>query len=187
MHVLLVCTANQCRSPMAEVLLRERLREAGVPAETSSCGLLEPDIPATPEAVQTVAALGLDLSAHRSRRLDRRTVEGADLVLAMAREHLREVVVAAPDAFPRTFTLKELVRRGEAAGPRLPPEDLPTYLARIGFGRRPADLLGGSGEDDVADPIGMPVEAYRATAEELDDLCRRAVALLAGSGSVVGS
>jgi protein-tyrosine-phosphatase len=172
---------------MAEVLMRERLRQAGVAAETSSCGLLEPDIPATPEAVQTMADRGLDLTAHRSRRLDRRTVEGADLVLAMAREHLREVVVAAPDAFHRTFTLKELVRRGEAAAGRGPSEDLRTYLARVGFGRRPADLLGGSGEDDVADPIGMPAEAYRATAEELDDLCRRAAALLAGTGNVADS
>lgn len=170
---------------MAEALLRERLRQAGVAAETSSCGLLEPDIPATAEAIQTMAGLGLDLSAHRSRRLDRRTVEGADLVLAMAREHLREVVVAAPDAFQRTFTLKELVRRGEAAGARRPTEDLSTYLARVDFGRRPGDLLGGSGEDDVADPIGRPAEAYRATAAELDDLCRRAAALLAGSSSVV--
>ena len=186
-HVLLVCTANQCRSPMAELLLRERLREGGIRAETSSCGLLEPDIPATAEAIETMAGRGLDLSGHRSRRLDRRTVAGADLILAMAREHLREVVVTAPDAFHRTFTLKELVRRGEAAGPRLPAEDLSTYLARLGFGRRPADLLGGSGEDDVADPIGLPAEAYRATAEELDDLCKRAVALLADSGTVVGS
>ena len=169
---------------MAEVLLRERLREAGIPAETSSCGLLEPDIPATPEAVETMGRFGLDLSGHRSRRLDRGLLASADLVLAMAREHLREVVVTAPDAFQRTFTLKELVRRGEAAGPRRPAEDVPSYLARVGFGRRPADLLGGSGEDDVADPIGMPVEAYRATAEELDDLCRRAAALLADSSTV---
>ena len=172
---------------MAELLLRERLSEAGVPAGTSSCGLLEPDIPATPEAVQTMAALGLELSGHRSRRLDRSLLAGADLVLAMAREHLREVVVTAPDAFPRTFTLKELVRRGEAAGPRRPGEDVSSYLTRVGFGRRPADLLGGSEDDDVADPIGMPIESYRATAEELDDLCKRAAALLSGGSTVTDS
>lgn len=163
---------------MAEVLLRARLAGAGIDAATSSCGLLEPDIPATPEAVETMAGLGHELGAHRSRRLSRELIADSDVIVTMARDHLREVVVTAPEAFPRTFTLKELVRRGEAAGPRGADEDVPAYLARIGFGRRPADLLGGASEDDVADPIGLPVEAYHVTAAELDDLCRRLAHLL---------
>lgn len=161
--------------------MRARLAEAGLEAATSSCGLLEPDIPATPEAVETMAGLGHDLGAHRSRRLSRQLVADSDVIITMARDHLREVVVTAPEAFPRTFTLKELVRRGEAAGPRAAEEDVPSYLARIGWGRRPADLLGGASEDDVADPIGLSVEAYHVTAAELDDLCTRAAGLLAGA------
>lgn len=161
---------------MAEAVVRHHLGPAGV--ETHSCGLLEAGSPATPEAIEAVAGYGIDLSGHRSRRLNAHLVEESDLVLAMTRQHLREVVVTVPEAFAWTFTFKELVRRGEAAGARRPDEDLAAYLARVGEGRRPADLSGDSPADDVADPIGLPPEAYRATVAELDDLARRAGRLL---------
>ena len=43
--VLLLCTANQCRSPMAEVLLRHHLAAAGIEATVSSAGLYEGGAP----------------------------------------------------------------------------------------------------------------------------------------------
>lgn len=173
-----MCTANQCRSPMAEVLLRHHLENAGVPATVSSCGLFGGGAPAAAVALEAMAGRGFDLSPHRSRRLVAFLVDESDLVLTMAREHLREVVVLAPEALTRTFTLKELVRRGEAAPPRLSGEALESYLGRIGEGRRIQDLLGEDPEDDVEDPMGAGIDACKDTAAELDDLCRRAAALL---------
>lgn len=168
---------------MAEAMLRRLAAEAGVEVRVHSAGLLGDGNPASVHGVEVLDEMGLDTSGHRSRRMTAEMVGGADLVIAMAREHLREAVVAAPDAFPRIFTLKELVRRGEAVGPRSASEPVDHYLARLHEGRDRSSLLGVSDEDDVADPYGTSLEAYRRTAAELDDLTRRLAALLWTGGT----
>ena len=162
---------------MAEVLLRRHLADLGVDATVASAGLLEAGNPASAHGVDILRGRGLDLTTHRSRRMSRDILSSADLILGMAREHVREAVVLDPGLFPRTFTLKELVRRGEATGPRRPGEGLRDWLARVHQGRRSADLMGASREDDIADPIGGPRAAYERLATELDDLLDRLVAL----------
>lgn len=83
---------------MAEALLRRRLEAAGIPARVHSAGLLPGGRPATADGVAVMAARGLDTSAHVSRQLTRDLVAGADLVIGMAREHVREAVVLEPAA-----------------------------------------------------------------------------------------
>ena len=172
LRILVVCTANRCRSPMAEVLLARRL--PGV--EVTSAGSMEPGHPASGGSLRAMATRGLDLSGHVSRQLAAPMIESADLVVCMARRHLREVAVTAPDAFSRTFTLRELVRRGEAVGPAT--TTVAAWLARVGEGRRTADLLGDDARDDVADPIGGPEEGYVRTAAQLEELVERLGKLL---------
>jgi protein-tyrosine phosphatase len=162
---------------MAEVLLRHRLGDLGVDARVTSAGLLQSGQPASAHGVDILRGRGLDMTTHRSRAMTRETLGSADLILAMAREHVREAVVLDPALWPRTFTLKELVRRGELAGPRQAGESLRDWLARVGQGRKVADLTGSSPADDVADPIGGPRSAYERMATELDDLLDRFVAL----------
>ncbi len=170
LDVLVLCTANVCRSPMAQGFLAAELDARGVDAAVGSAGTaLGPERP--PEAaVAAMAAWGIDTSGHRAREVDDELLSHADLVLGMTRAHVREAVVRVPTAFPRAFTLKELVRRAGAVGARPAGESLDTWLARAGEGRTRAALLGRSSDDDVADPIGGPPEGYRATAEELHHL-----------------
>jgi protein-tyrosine phosphatase len=175
--VLLVCTANLCRSPIAEALLRHRFEERGVSVAVASAGLLEPDRPVLADALEVLAGRGLDARDHRSRRIEADLVRGAGLILGLERRHVREAVVLDPSAWPRAFTLKEIVRRGQAVGARRPDEPWPRWLARVHAGRRRADLLGSSREDDVADPTGGTLEDYEATATELDELLTRLVRL----------
>ncbi len=160
---------------MAEALLRAALRRRGVDAAVSSAGLFRGGVPASPGSVRAMARRGLDLDAHRSRTVNGDLLGAADLVLGMARLHVREAVVAVPEVWPRAFTLKELVRRGEAAGPRDPEQPLASWLEQVHEGRRRADLLGDDPEDDVADPVGGPDRLYLATAEELEELVERLV------------
>jgi protein-tyrosine phosphatase len=174
-----VCTGNICRSPMAEGLLRHRL--SGVDARVHSAGLLFDDHPASEHAVDVLADVGVDIAPHRSRQLLAEFVEDADVVLGMTREHVREAVVLVPNALAKTFTLKELVRRGERVGPRRDAEPLADWLGRAGAGRKRTDVLGSSAHDDVADPIGMSRVFYEQTRAELSDLVDRLARLVSAA------
>jgi protein-tyrosine phosphatase len=121
---------------------------------------------------------GVDLAPHRSREATAAELRAADLVLGMAREHVRDAAALDPEALCRTFTLKELVRRGAAIGPRPPTEPVADWLARAAAGRRARDLLGSSPDDDVRDPIGLSRAHYEAVAGEVAALVHRMVDLL---------
>ncbi len=96
----------------------------------------------------------------------------------MAREHVRDAVSVVPAVWPRAFTLKELVRRGELVGPRRGDETLDAWLEARHEGRERRDLLGESPLDDIADPYGQSRSAFEDLADELDDLTTRLVDLL---------
>ena len=156
MHILLVCSANQCRSPLGEVALAARAAERAAPGHRlvgrhpgRDRACRRPRRPSTPPA-----ASGLDLAAHRSACLVHDAVQRADLVIGLERRHVQEVVLRDPAAFGKTFTLKELVRRGD--GDRRPCADRAAerVAGAAAQGRRPIDLLGVSPDDDVADPPG---------------------------------
>jgi len=177
-RILLVCTANVCRSPMAEAILAGLLIRRGIVAEVVSAGLLEAGRPMAPEALQAVAGDNPAISGHVSRTLTAEEVSEADLVLGMTREHVREVVVLVPDAWGCTFTLKELVRRGAVHGRRGAHQSLRSWLADVSRDRQRSDLLGAAAVDDVADPMGGTPARFAETAAELRDLCRQLVNLL---------
>lgn len=175
--VLVLCTANVCRSPIAAALLERALAERGLKAIVRSAGWITQGQSPPPEAIKAMAPLGLDISRHVSERLEVGDVAAADLILGMGREHVREAVVLDPSTWGRSFTIKEFVRRGEKVGPRSAGQSLEDWLAILHAERQRSDLLGSSSDDDVADPIGGPLAAYTATARELEDLVRRLVEL----------
>jgi protein-tyrosine phosphatase len=178
-----LCTANQCRSPMAEVLLQARLDAAGVDARVRSAGELPGGVVASAGAVRAMAARGLALDEHLSQSVTSDLIGEADLVITMARRHLRAAVTMRPEAFSRTYTLKELARRAVDAGPRRPDQSLQDWLAAVHAGRTTAALLGDDPADDVADPMGGPDEEYEATAQELTTLIDRVVRLAFGAAA----
>jgi protein-tyrosine phosphatase len=157
---------------MAAALLRAMVTDTGEPVTIASTGLLGGGPPVPSETAKVLAPYGADVSDHRSTALTAEAVEVADLILTMERRHAREVVLLVPAAWPRTFTLKDFVRRAEKLGPRAG-RPLRAWAAAVSDGRERTDLVGSSPEDDVADPFGGDLADYRATASELADLVQR--------------
>lgn len=175
-EILIVCTGNICRSPMAEVLLRQRVGQFGLPVTVSSAGLLCDLEAAQPHAISTLDRIGLDLRTHRSRIVDRAMIGGADLVIGMEMRHVREVAVIDTTAFARTFTLPDLVARAERVGPRVD-RSFEDWLAEVGKDRSRTDMIQHDRSLEVADPMGGSRRAFRRCADELTDLLDRFVAV----------
>lgn len=135
--VLMVCTGNICRSPMAEGLLRQMLPDALVPfvsvRSAGTHGLHGNQ--AEPFAIEAAAAYGADISGHRARILDAAMVRGADLVLTMEQYHIRKI----NDLL--FFRCKYALMLGSFSVDRDNPE--------------------------IEDPYGQALDAYKTCADEL--------------------
>jgi len=164
--ILLVCTGNTCRSPMAAALLRhalrkrfERIRRLGgldsdlpsaVAVRSAGLAVAAPGEPASPNAVAALAELGISLEGHAAQGLDAAAVEASDLILTMTRAHRAELLARHPQATGRTYTLTEYCRDPEQPQP------------------------------DIADPIGGDLATYRTCAARLKQELARLVELIAG-------
>lgn len=115
--ILMVCTGNLCRSPMAAALLRRYLDDDDARRgwRVFSAGLWAEDgEPPSTGAVMAMAERGIDLTGHRSRRLTPQMVEEADLILGMAPQHVEALRQAFPEARDRIYLLAEMA--GESHG-----------------------------------------------------------------------
>src|SRR5919201_6306261 len=171
--ILLVCTGNVCRSPVAEAMVRSTLsRKLGdeTPKVSSAGTAGWEGSPATREAVHAAAERGVDISRHVARRLDPAMVGDADLVLCMGRAHCEEIVEEHPADAGKVFTLKEFVRLVEeenVIGDRPAGDSLAQRVA-LADGRRRGGFTGNPLDEDITDPLGLPLDAFRAVAWELE-------------------
>lgn len=85
MKIAVVCLGNICRSPMADVVLEQRLQEAGLDVEVVSAGTAgyHEGNPMDARAAATLRAAGYDPSRHRAQRFTRDWFDDCDMVLAM--------------------------------------------------------------------------------------------------------
>ncbi len=128
---------------------------------------------ATDEAVEVLRARGIDLSGHRSRALDPKELEEADVVVAMTSVHRREILHVEPRVADKLILMKELVEIALEG-------ELPD-----GSEKRIERLLGAHRPEwrralDLDDPIGKPIGAYERTVAQIEMGVEVLVAALCG-------
>jgi Protein-tyrosine-phosphatase len=137
--ILTVCTANICRSPMAEALLRHAL--AAEPEPLRSCKVISAGVAArggekvSANSIEALARVGLRISDHRSRPLTPELAAQADLILCMTESH-RAVIGLSLDPMPKNVYLwREFMPKGASR--------------------------------EIGDPFGGPLSEYEACRDEL--------------------
>jgi protein-tyrosine-phosphatase len=156
-HLVTLCTGNAARSVMAGAILAEHVPALVI--ETRGTHVVE-GMPMSWRTRDAIVAVGARAAAHRSRQLSSGDLGAADLVLAMAREHVEYVRRRHPEAAARTGTLKRLAR------------DLPgtpgTLAERVASLRLDAVVL--EPWEDVDDPAGGEPEVFHRCAREIHEL-----------------
>ncbi len=109
-HILFICTANICRSPAAEGLLRQRLQQEGLHDWTvSSAGTwAQLERGAARAGIELLAERGIDISEHQAREVTQEAIDAADLILCMESGHAEALRVEFPEAATRIFLLSEM-------------------------------------------------------------------------------
>lgn len=115
LSIVFVCTGNTCRSPMAEAICRhliaqrlgckvEELEDHGVLISSAGIAATMGGRP-SPEGVEVVSAMGIDMSHHISQPLSEQLVHHADIIWTMTRAHRQAILAQWPDAADRVRML----------------------------------------------------------------------------------
>jgi protein-tyrosine-phosphatase len=177
LRLLFVCTGNICRSPSAEYLLRARLEnllgDEAKKFQLGSAGLGTPGgWEMDPKVAHLLQEHGIeDRQEFRSRRVDAEILTDADLILTGTKQHRLTIGADFPEAYSRTFTMREaaaLLCTAEAA-------TLPAYDV-VERGRAAIALLQRArstrvlqdDQFDIADPHGHRAGVYKTMFQQVN-------------------
>ncbi len=108
--ILIVCTANMSRSPMAEALLSAEVAARGHDWVVRSAGTeAVAGTPASRTATKAVAELGLDMSGHQTAPVRRELLQDSTIVLAMEQRHIDDIVRNFGPELPPVFLFHQLI------------------------------------------------------------------------------
>jgi protein-tyrosine phosphatase len=113
MRILFVCTANICRSVMAEALLKCQLAGQGKRIVVNSAGIeVIPGLTPDSNAREICSSHGLDIGSHKPHQLTLEMLEESDAILCLTDNHRQRIVGAYPRYEAKVFLLKEFRRHG---------------------------------------------------------------------------
>ena len=171
--ILSVCSANQCRSPYIEFVLRHKLNQlssnSAAQVTISSAGTMakngHPIHPSTARNIKSITALDdADLSSFTSTYLTPAIAKKQDLILCATDAHRQAVVKRTPAAARRTFTLGRLAEALKDSEGVHRPGATPDLAALVTLVN---NLPGPSNAYDCADPIGKSEDFFDKTAAQL--------------------
>ena len=156
-NVVFLCTGNAARSVMAGAIARTHRDDLDV--VTAGTHVVE-GMPMSWRTRDALGGLGVKADGHRSHQLREADVDAADLVVALAGEHVAYVRRVHPGAASRTATLKRLVRDLAAGDGSLADRLQALDLATVELDEW----------EDVVDPAGGELPEFEACAREINAL-----------------
>ncbi|CAN5578085.1 hypothetical protein BH10ACT3_BH10ACT3_17110 [soil metagenome] len=175
--ILTICTANVCRSPMAEHLLRHALREhigraAGVDWAVRSAGTHVTNGSTMHElAREALSERGISTEPAPARQATKAMLDRADLILTASRPQRAWIVERQPNSVRRVFTMRQFARlcaAGRAEGDGQPVRVGTDLMRRVAVGRMKLQPVAEE-HDTIADPIGGDLREFQACARLIDD------------------
>ena len=136
--MLFVCTGNTCRSPLAERILKAKMKKKGwrgVSVSSAGTGAIE-GVPASEGTRLAARRMGVSMAGFRAKPVSRQRIARADLVLTMTGSHKTDILMRWPDAVVKTYVLSEYT--GSGRGPIQDPVGGPDSA----YARCAADLSG---------------------------------------------
>jgi protein-tyrosine phosphatase len=176
-RVLFVCTANICRSPMAQRLFEARLPD-DVHIDAASAGIraLTGHAMDAPSAT-VLRELGGDPAGHVAVQLTPTLVDDAALILTATSEHRADILREQPGAMRHTYTLREFARLGAGVAhdpDRSLRETVLQVAAQRGLG------VAEPGADEIGDPFGASLAVVRHCGQQISDAVDAVLRVLGG-------
>lgn len=97
MRILMVCLGNICRSPLAEGILKNKVKKAGLNWEVDSAGIGDWHTGELPDqrSISTARRYGIDITDQRARQIRKEDLHYFDIILAMDDSNLRQIQLLA--------------------------------------------------------------------------------------------